>query len=148
MVVFKRILVPIDFGGPSTYALDVAVALAKQHEASLTIIHAWDIPAYAYAGYGMAPMDILTPLEQTARQLLDEAVARVAKEFSGATAVLRKGVAWREILAATEETKADLVVMGTHGREGIGRVVLGSVAEKTVRHSPVTVLVTRQPVVA
>ena len=59
------------------------------------------------------------------------------------TALLECGAPWREILRVVEETKPDLVVMGTHGRRGLGHALIGSVAEKLVRMSPAPVLTVR-----
>ncbi len=141
MFPFKSILVATDFGEPSTRALRVAVDLAKQCGASLTLIHAFDIPLYVgpHIEFTAEELSWLVP-ERISRQL-DETLASVQKELPAARAFLKqKGAPWREILAAIDETKADLVVVGTHGRRGVGRAILGSVAEKVVRTSPVPVL--------
>lgn len=140
MISFKSILVPIDFGGPSKHALEVALDLAKQYRGSLTLLHTWELPAYAYNGMEFSAVDLLTPIMDAAQQQLDKVLADVKREAPDAKAILKRGSPWREILATIEETRPDLVVMGTHGRRGVGRAVLGSVAEKIVRTSPVPVL--------
>jgi nucleotide-binding universal stress UspA family protein len=70
----------------------------------------------------------------------------VQQKLPQAKAILRSGVPWREILSAVEDVAADLVVMGTHGRRGVSHALLGSVAEKIVRLSPVPVLTVRDTV--
>jgi nucleotide-binding universal stress UspA family protein len=143
MVSFKNILVPVDFGEASKAALDVAVDLSKQYRSDLTLLHTWEVPVYGYGGMEFAAMDMLTPIQAAAREQLDALLAEVKKQRPDAKAVLARGVAWREILTTIEHTKPDLVVMGTHGRRGLGHMILGSVAEKIVRLSPAPVLTVR-----
>ncbi|HVJ94316.1 MAG TPA: universal stress protein [Labilithrix sp.] len=144
MIAFKNILVPVDFSEPSNRALEVAIDLAKQYDASLTVLHVFDVPL-AYAGMGMSPIDLLTPMVEAARKQLDATLAETRGSISSATAILAQGTPWREILDAIPQRHADLIVMGTHGRRGVGRALLGSVTEKVVRLSPVPVLTVRPP---
>lgn len=143
MIKFKNILVPIDFGDPSKHAVEVGTELAKQYGASLALLHTWELPTYAYAGMDLSPIDLLGPIESAAREQLDAVLAEVKTEVPQATAMLKQGSPWREILDAIEQIRPDLVVIGTHGRRGVERVVLGSVAEKIVRLSPAPVLIVR-----
>lgn len=140
---FRNILVPVDFGDSSRAALDLALDLAKTHGSTLTLLHTWEIPVYGYGGMEFAAIDMLTPIEQAAREELDRWLADAKKQQPQATAILTRGVAWREILSAVEQSKPDLVVMGTHGRRGISHALVGSVAEKIVRMSPAPVLTVR-----
>jgi nucleotide-binding universal stress UspA family protein len=140
MVTFKRILVPVDFGAATQEVLAMAVSLAKEFGATLSLVHVWELPSYAYAGLEFTPSDLITPIQETARSRLEELVSQVRKDVPQTEGVLRPGTAWREILATIEETTPDLVVMGTHGRKGVPRMFIGSVAEKIVRTSPVPVL--------
>jgi nucleotide-binding universal stress UspA family protein len=140
MLPFKKILVPVDFGEPSNHALEVAIELAKRFDGTLTLVHTWEIPAYGYAGMEAVPMDLLTPLESVASEELESLLAKTRAELPATTAILKRGIPWREILSVIDETRPDVVVMGTHGRRGVGRALLGSVAEKVVRTSPVAVL--------
>jgi nucleotide-binding universal stress UspA family protein len=143
MAAFKKILVPVDFGAISKEVLDLAVDLAKREGAALTLAHVWELPAYAYASMEFTPTDLLTPIRESAQQQLERTVSTVKKDVPNVTGVLKQGSAWREIVALIDETKPDLVVMGTHGRRGVERMFLGSVAEKVVRSSPVPVLTVR-----
>lgn len=140
MFKLKTILVPIDFGDASKQALEMAVDFANRFDASLVLVHTWELPVYSYMGLEVAPIDLLTPIQESAKQMLDEVLAETKKKVPTTVALLKQGTPWREILDAIEKTKPDLVVMGTHGRKGISRAVLGSVAEKIVRTSPVPVL--------
>ncbi len=140
---FERILVPTDFGESSSRAVDVAVALAEKLDASLTLLHTYEIPTYAYAGLAFAPDDYLSAVADAAKRDLEAVLAKVRARMPRVKALLRQGEPRAEILAAIHETNADLVVMGTHGRHGLSRAFLGSVAEATVRSSSVPVLTTR-----
>lgn len=141
MASFRKILVPIDFGEPSMHALETAIDLAKQYRSCLILFHTWEIPSY---GYGAAlPAGVLTQLEGDARAELDTVLANVAKQVPDTKAVLACGIPWRELLKAIEQMDPDLVVMGTHGRRGLGRALLGSVTEKIVRMSSAPVLTVR-----
>jgi nucleotide-binding universal stress UspA family protein len=143
MTKFTHLLVPIDFEPSSQRALDTAVDLATMFDARLTVVHAWDIPANAYPGMLALSPEIWQSLADAAEQALTNAVARVRERLPRAEALLRRGPPAFEILGAIEQVRADLVVMGTHGRHGVGRFLLGSVAEKVVRGSPVAVLTVR-----
>ena len=143
MATFKNILVAVDFGESSEEALELAIDLAKQYRAGLTLVHTWEVPSYAYGALEFSAMDMLTPVQQAARGQLEDLATEVRRELPETRAVLAHGVAWQEILAAIERGKPDLVVMGTHGRRGIRHALLGSVAEKIVRLSPAPVLTVR-----
>lgn len=145
MVSFHHILAPVDFEPCSEHALDVAIDLASQFDARLTVLHVWDIPAAAYPGMVSVSPEIWATLAEAAQQGLDRTMARVRERLPGAHGLLVRGQAAAEILTAVEGVKADLVVIGTHGRHGLPRMLLGSVAEKVVRTSPVPVLTVRSP---
>jgi nucleotide-binding universal stress UspA family protein len=137
---FKHILVPTDFGDCADHALDVAVKLAKQLGARLTLIHVCELPVSAYAMYAQGLYFPMDSLEAAAAKALESATARLRERYPLADSLLRSGTAVEQLLAARDEIHADLIVMGTHGRRGVSRMLLGSVAEKTVRLSKVPVL--------
>jgi nucleotide-binding universal stress UspA family protein len=142
MTRFRHILVPVDFEASSKRALEVAIDFALQFDAKLTLFHAWDTPATAYANFYVSG-DLWSFLEEAAKKQTAETLAEVRKRVPNADSVVAFGPAGYEILRAIEPQKVDLVVMGTHGRQGLGRVFLGSVAEKVVRGSSVPVLTIR-----
>jgi nucleotide-binding universal stress UspA family protein len=137
---FRHLLVPTDFGEAAGRALAIAIDLATKWESRLTLLHTYEIPGYAYPGAMSVAVDLLTPVRNAAQARLDKELADLRTQVPRADAVLCVGVPWQEIDRALRETGADLVVMGTHGRHGLDRVLIGSVAEKVVRSSPVPVL--------
>ena len=139
----KHILVATDFSNCSKHALDVAVDLAQAFDAELTLFHAWEIPSYSYGGELYIPGDLVTPIEEAAKAQLERAKQALAARYAKTTAMLRSGQPWEEVLSAAEASHADLIVIGTHGRRGLRRALLGSVAEKVVRTSAVPVLTVR-----
>jgi len=137
----KKILVPTDFGDAAAEALAYAVALADKFEARITLLHAYEIPIYAYSTATYLTTDVLKAIEAAARKRLQETLDEVRKQAPTAATILSVGTPAEAIVATIKDIGADLVVMGTHGRRGLGHMFLGSVAEKTVRRSPVPVLV-------
>lgn len=141
---FRHILVPVDFGSSSQGALDAAVDLARRFASRLTLVHVYEVPAYVYSGITTyAVSDLLGPIEEGAHRQLDRLQREVRERVPETRALLRRGPAAPEILAAIDEELPDLIVMGTHGRRGVSHALMGSVAEKVVRMSPVPVLTMR-----
>ena len=140
---FQCILVATDFGEASERALAGAIDLARRFDAKLSVVHCFEVPSYAYAGMYGSSVDLLTPIREGAERQLQELMARVRQQVPSATGTLRTGVAYDEILGIAKRDHADLIVLGTHGRQGVSRMLLGSVAEKVVRLSPVPVLTVR-----
>lgn len=137
---YEEILVPIDGSDPSLRAVDEAAALAVQHDAHLHVLHVIDLAVLV----DVPDTAVLDSIEETAEGATDRAVAR-AKD-AGAEEVRRsvhRGTPHRTILEYVDDHDVDLVVMGTHGRTGLNRLLLGSVTEKVVRLSPVPVLTVR-----
>ena len=141
---YKRILVPVDGSATATKGMGEAISLAKESGAKLLLLHVVDeYPAFATPEIGASIGPLIDALRESGRQTL-EGIATVAKaagvtpesalvENFGervAEAIVEKAVGW----------KADLIVMGTHGRRGITRALVGSDAELVVRYSPIPVL--------
>ncbi len=140
MMPFKHVLVATDFQASSQRAVEVAASLAQASGGELTVEHTFEIPSYAYVGTEYATVDVLGPLELAARQSLEAQVRALRDQGVKARGVLRRGAVWEHILDEAKQSKADLIVIGTHGRRGVARALIGSVAEKVVRMSPVPVL--------
>ena len=138
----KHILVPVDFSPPSERSLEKALLLARAFDARITLLHIWSLPAIGYAEGLAWPID---DLQQAAREALAELYARTVKVHPNTDSVLLEGNEWRQILETAKSRGCDLVVMGTHGRRGLPRLLLGSVAERVVRLSPVPVLTVGLP---
>lgn len=137
MNAMKHILVPTDFSEPSQRALATALDLARVCDSRLTLLHIWSTPNFDYAEALSWPID---DMQNAARNALDATLAATQKIYPKTDAILREGLTWREILDVAKELGCDLIVMGTHGRRGLPRLLLGSSAEKVVRLSPIPVM--------
>lgn len=145
MTLFRRILVPHDFSDAATHALRVAARLAAEHKGRLTVLHVVTpylpvVEVPEVAGW-ISERDIVAG----AKRSLGELVRREVRGRRGVPVrfdVELGDPATRIVKAAT---KADVVVMGTEGRTGLAHLLIGSVAEKVVRHSPIPVLTIRPP---
>jgi nucleotide-binding universal stress UspA family protein len=142
---FTKIMCPVDFSPGSQQAMRTAVRLANQHDAELMLMHSWHIPTAAFAGdYGYAG-DVVQTMVEDAQRALDNAVGE-ARTLGArrVTSRMLNGLPWQQIVeAAQHEPGLGLIVIGTHGRTGISRVLMGSVAELVVRHAPCPVLTVR-----
>jgi nucleotide-binding universal stress UspA family protein len=141
---FTKILCPTDFSAGSERALRVAARIANESSAELVIAHAWYVPPPAVAGEYVFPPYLIQDMVDDSQRSLDIAVRDVteagAKHVSGK---LVTGIPWVEITQLLEAQAFDLCVLGTHGRTGVSRILLGSVAEKIIRHAPCSVLAVR-----
>lgn len=136
----RSILVATDFSECSREAVDRAVDLATEMGAKLIVLHVWGLSPITLVGAEYAMVDLLGPIEEAASAQLREEVQRLEKRLPSVDGELRFGVPWEEIVAAAKAREVDLVIVGTIGRTGLGHALLGSVAEKVLRLSPVPVL--------
>jgi nucleotide-binding universal stress UspA family protein len=142
---FRRILVPHDMSEQATSALKVAVELAAESKGKVFVLHA--LPPFQPVGGGMAvgEIPIWFPPDELVAQEREQLQGLVAHEVgkSGVAyeCAVEVGDPYTEIIAAAH--KADVIVMATTGRTGLAHLVIGSVAEKVVRHSPIPVLTIR-----
>jgi nucleotide-binding universal stress UspA family protein len=136
----KTILVAVDFSDSSEAALAYAVELSKPFGARLVVMHSYELPVYGFPdGALVASVEVATRIMQGAQTGLDAMVERYKKDTRLDT-IVRQGVPWEEVRSVAEEVDADMIVIGTHGRKGIARALLGSVAEKILRTSTRPVL--------
>lgn len=142
MTTFRHILVPIDFGEPADMAVDLALTMAERFDAKVTLLHVTMMPSFYYSAYAEGLAFPVAEMETRAKAALAEAVENAKDRYPQTKGLLSAGQPWEQILAAIKTSGADLVVMGTHGRRGVSRVLLGSVTEKVVRHAPIPVLTT------
>ena len=142
----KRILHPTDFSRASGAAFLKAVALAKESRAELLLVHVM-LPPMPLIGDGYVPPKTYAELDAAARRSaqrqLAKAVARAQKARARVKAVLLEGVPYSRIARAARSKRADLIVMGTHGRTGLSKFFLGSVAERVIALAPCPVLTVR-----
>jgi nucleotide-binding universal stress UspA family protein len=138
----RKILCPIDFSAGSQHAFRVAARLAGDTGTELLLVHAWFLPPIAAGGDMPLPAAAIQGLVDDAERGLAELIPE-AKSLGveHVSSQLVSGPPWERIIGLAEPE--DLIVMGTHGRTGIRRFLLGSVAEKVVRHAPCSVLVAR-----
>lgn len=148
----RKILVPVDYSSHSKEAIRAAAELASRYDASITIAHVFELmtgveASLAYAlpeGYMLFTPQQIDDLAREYEKLL--AGAKSEAEAAGARKVETRELQGAPAFALLELAKAggyDLIVMGTHGRRGIGRVMLGSVAEHVLREAPCPVLTVR-----
>ncbi len=145
MSAYKRIVVAVDGSKASNKGLREALRLARSEGASLCLVHVVnEFPAYAALE---APVvDIVPALRAGGKKVMARAAATARKAGVKASAVMREiigGPAADVIVREARKQRADLIVLGTHGRRGLRRLVLGSDAEQVVRASPVPVLLVR-----
>lgn len=134
----RHVLCPTDFSACADQALDAAIAIAQKFDATLTLLHVYTLPVSGFGG------DITVLSEQeldvAARKALDGVLDRVRASYPKSEAIVRQGAPAPTILDVADERGADLIVIGTHGRRGVSRVLVGSIAEKVVRTAGVPVL--------
>lgn len=142
----ERILVPVDYSACSKSALRFAADLASQLHATLEVVHVWDRPSYishvvTTSTEPVSGKSLFRLIEENAQRDLDEFLATVELP-PGMTpsARLLGGDPGSALVHLLKEHRHDAVVVGTHGRTGLSHVLLGSVAEKLVRLSPVPVI--------
>jgi nucleotide-binding universal stress UspA family protein len=130
----KRIVVATDFTEASDGAIDYALELAQTFDASVILVHAYDVPIVGFPdGVLIASPNVATQVETAAEEGLRAAVERRSASGVRIDPMLRQGDIADEVNRAAEETQADMIVVGTHGRRGIAHAILGSVAEKIIR---------------
>lgn len=145
---YQRILVPFDGSATSSRGLDEALKLAALTDARLCIVHLVDDLLYVtgFESYSPYASEIVPVMHAAGAKLLQDAKARADKAGVKAEVLLVEGVARRLADVVVDQIRswqADLVVIGTHGRRGVGRLLLGSDAEQIVRASPVPVLLVK-----
>ena len=145
---YKRILVPIDGSPTSELGLAEAIKLAKDPRTALCLLHVVDERVLAQnIDVGASQVDsLLASLRDGGRQILGKAQANLQKQHVKAKSVLVENIARSVADIIVEQAKkwrADLIVIGTHGRRGVSRLVMGSDAEGVVRTTPVPVLLVR-----
>ena len=140
---FKKILFPVDLSESSEKILPYVQAVAKKFEAKIHILFAARVFEYFTSIY--VPHPSINKFEKEiidgAEKKLYEFIDKYFKEYPGTKTVVVAGDASEEIINYIESQGIDLIIMGTHGRKGLDKVMFGSVAERVVKTSPVPVLV-------
>ena len=140
----KNILVPTDLSEGAEEALDYACELANKLDATIHLVNVIGIPALGIPELGVAMTATMIDSMVTENQrAMEELAARKRSVAKVGQVLLKTGDARDQIDQAAAEVGADLIVMGTHGRRGVSRALLGSVAESVVRSAPCPVLTVR-----
>lgn len=147
---YERILVPIDGSPTSDLGLKEAMRLAALTHGSLRLIHVIDEMSFALASdsYGVYAGELLDLLQQNGEELLAKAEAQVRAQGLPVDTVLYENLqktVQQRVVDEAIDWRADVIVIGTHGRRGVRRMMLGSSAEGVARTSPVPVLLVRAP---
>jgi nucleotide-binding universal stress UspA family protein len=142
----RRILYPTDFSRASNAAFARAIAMAKADRAQLMLVHVL-APPMPIAGEGYIPPNVYEDLEASARRYGEKRLAalqdKARKAGVKSSTLLLEGAAHEQIVRAAKSKKADLIVIGTHGRTGLAKLFLGSVASRVVTTAPCPVLTVR-----
>ncbi|HUZ47776.1 MAG TPA: universal stress protein [Terriglobia bacterium] len=147
MLKIKKILCPVDFSDFSAKAYDYAQSLARHYGATLLLQHVIQPMTATYPYYAFPDMvnEAFWHLDSTAEKKLDEFLAEHQAEGIQTERVVHNGMVTDCILEFAKKEGADMIVMGTHGRQGFDRLTMGSVTEKVLRKAACPVLVVRKP---
>ena len=144
--VFQRIVVPTDFSDSSEAAWALAPRVAAALGSEVVLLHVF-VPPLVYgeptAGAGTA--DVYEKSERWVEETLSTWAGAARAQGVSVRTLIRTGTAHEEIVAVATEERADVIVLGTHGRTGLARVLIGSVAERVIRFAPCPVLTVRTP---
>lgn len=144
---YKRILVPVDNSATSRAALEEAKRFAKNEHAAVRLVHVIDLAQFAWSANEFLDVPSLqASLREGGNSVLAESVAAMqAQGIEPESSILETwgGLISKVIIDDAEDWKADLIIMGTHGYGGLKHMLLGSVAEGVVRHTPAPVLLVR-----
>ena len=147
MKAFQRILMATDFSQASLPAWKMALAMAKENRAALFVFHAYEPPnvvqaeAVAPGVYGEWDQNVRASVIKKVDLLVNEA----QKTGVNTTRIVEAGSPDESIVKTAEDYEADLIIMGTHGRKGVSRFFLGSVASRVIATAPCAVLTVRLP---
>lgn len=138
---FRSILCPVDFSKGSERALELAISWAEQQKSGLELLHVLEPPVYAFPGdvSGLAA-DVYGNISRDLDALMAKRLAKVRERLPHANGTVVRGQPHREILARADALRSDLIVMGTSGLGAVTRAILGSVADRVLRSSPVPIV--------
>jgi universal stress protein A len=143
----KKILFPTDFSEGSSLALDYAIDMAKRYGAKLYFVHVlYDIGTAVGWYVPHTSMDeVYQDIEKSAEKELGRFGLEESRGLKGVERIVLKGVPHTEIIKFVNDNKIDLIIMSTHQRKGMGRILFGSTAAQVVRFAPCPVLAVRIP---
>lgn len=139
----KRIIVPVDFSQQSQYALKTAASLALKHKAEILVVHMLELNYNLTSMPEVANQEYTVFLIKTAEKRLNEFLDKPYLKGITVTPIIKHYKVFSELNEIAKKHNADMVVMGSHGSEGLKEIFVGSNAEKVVRHSDIPVLVVK-----
>jgi nucleotide-binding universal stress UspA family protein len=147
---FRKILVPVDFSLTSRAAVEQALAFAQAFQGSLHLLNVWEVPPYLRPDLTVWSEELSASLELHLRDEAEKAMRHLMLDLglqdrAGVGTEIRSGTPHSTIVEVAESGRFDLIVMGTHGRGVLSRVLMGSVAERVVRLAPCPVLTVHLP---
>ena len=146
---FSKILTAIDFSENAECAFDYALTLAAQFNAELTILHVINEPVDLRGFYvpHISFEQLEKEIEESAVKMMETFCSERLKHFTNYKTAIVTGIPYDEITAVAAKIEASLIVIGTHGRTGLDRILFGSTAERVVRSASCPVLTVRPPTV-
>jgi len=142
----KKVLFATDFSEGAKNALPYACDIATRWEAKLYLVHViYDMTKTAWYVPHSSLEDVYADLEQSARKELDKTFIDEMRKYKDIEHIILKGTPYEEIVKFAETNNVDLIVLATHGRTGLDRLLFGSTAEQVVRYAPCPVLSVRLP---
>lgn len=146
MIPINKMLVATDFSPPSDHAVNAAIELAKATGATIDLVHAFDMPVPLVTPYEVAiPTDFIAEAREVATSRLKACEEKVRAAGVEVRAHLSEVPAAPALVEAARDLGSDLIVMGTRGHTGLKHILLGSVAERTLRSAPCSVLTVKEP---
>jgi nucleotide-binding universal stress UspA family protein len=148
---YDKILVPIDFSEHSKRTVSYAIKTASKHNATIYLLHVFQIPDYVVTPYARRRQNCVDAhsqvdiAEREARETLQEFAEELSKRGINVQSYLRVGYPFDEIVLMANHFNVDLIIIGSHGRGAISRLLLGSTAERVVEHALCPVLVVKGP---
>jgi universal stress protein A len=147
---YRVILVPIDFSEHSKKTIQYATRFAARYQATIWLLHVFQVPDYAVTQYEHRQVGCdqlknqVDIAEEEARQNLEIFERGLLNQGVDVKAFLRVGYPFEEIIQVANDPQIDLIIIGSHGRSGIKRLLLGSTADRVVEHAPCPVLVVKE----
>lgn len=141
----KTILFPTDFSEVSVYALQFANDMARRYGAKLYVLHViYDVVKAGGMSVPHASLDeMYKDIEKGAKKEIDRYGLEELRGYKNVERSVMRGIPYEEIIKFANKNKVDLIIMGTHGRKGVGRILFGSTAAQVVRNAPCPVLAVR-----
>lgn len=147
---FDNILIATDFSENSEHAFEYALALAKQFQAKLIVMHVINEPVDLRGFYvpHISFEQLEKEIEDGAEKMMETFCQTRMADFSNYSTAIVTGIPYEEIIRKAQDTSSSLIVLGTHGRTGLDHIIFGSTAERVVRSASCPVLTIRMPAVS